>query len=213
MQITRIRRRMRSFDKGEILFGQDDSANGWLELVRGAVRLCHYYADGRRQVLAFYLPGDVFGFDAAYRFTSAEALSAGEVIWHDREDDQIGARSRDQESSAIAPLERALRLTEELLKFFSHPMAPQRLAAFLLDFQRRQGHPDRVDLPMSRLDIAEHLGLTMHTISRAISQLSREGLIECPTPQRIVLRRKAELMRSAGIEEADYATQAMSLVA
>lgn len=213
MQAPCIRGRLRRFDKGELIFGQDDPASGWLELVSGSVRLCHYYADGRRHVLAFYLPGDVFGFDAGYRFASAEALSDGETVWHARDDDKVAMKSRGSGGETGLPLERALRLTENSLKFFSHSTAPQRLAAFLIDFHRRQGLPGRIDLPMSRLDIAEHLGLTMHTISRTISLLCREGMIECPTPQRIVFRRRADLMRSAGIDEADFSTRAMSLVA
>lgn len=205
--------RSRSFEKGEIIFSQDAPALGWLELLSGTVRLCHYFGDGRRQVLAFPLPGDVFGFDANFRYCSAEALTEGEVVWHEPGDVGLAAMADDRRGAVPAPLERALRMTEESLKFFSHPTAPQRLAAFLLDFHRRLGLPDSLDLPMSRLDIAEHLGLTMHTISRAISQLTRSGMIECPTPHRIVMRNRAELMRSAGIEDVDYAMPAMSLVA
>jgi CRP-like cAMP-binding protein len=205
--------RRQSFRKGELLYRQDDLAEGWLEMVSGTVRLCHYYGDGRRQVLAFPVSGDVLGLDSGFRLCSAEALTNGEAIWHYSEKRRSPANEGDTVPEWHTALERALRSAEENLRFFSYPTAIQRLCAFLLDFHRRQGHPARLDLPMSRLDIAEHLGLTMHTISRSISQLARNGLIECTSPQRVILGNRMRIVEFAGIEDDELVAQTLSLVA
>lgn len=55
--------------------------------------------------------------------------------------------------------------------------AEERIASFLLDLFRRMGKADSVWLPMSRTDIADHLGLTMDTVSRGFSHLKSEGII------------------------------------
>ena len=201
------------FRKGELLYRQDDLADGWLEVLRGTLRLCHYYGDGRRQVLAFPVVGDVFGLDSTFRLCSAEALTDGEAVW--RRAQAPCARHHDTDTGPEwhTALERALRSAEENLRFFSYPTAIQRLCAFLLDFHRRQGQPVSLDLPMSRLDIAEHLGLTMHTISRSISQLARNGLIECKSPHRVELGNRMRIIEFAGIEDDELVADALSLVA
>lgn len=186
--------------KGQILYNQDDPADGWIELRSGALRLCHYYSDGRRQVLAFPVAGDVFGLEAGFRLSSAEALVECTVVKHRHRGDWSRFSPRPTPAPASHPLERGLALVQDSLQFFGYPTAAGRLGAFLIEFARRQGQGDRVDLPMSRLDIAEHLGLTMHTISRAFAQLARSGLIECVTPQRIRFPARSELVRASGFE-------------
>ena len=74
--------------------------------------------------------------------------------------------------------------------------AVEKIATFLLDLSRRTAKNDQIDLPMSRTDIADHLGLTIETVSRSLTQLERQGVIELPAHRRfIVLRNKPALER------------------
>jgi CRP/FNR family transcriptional regulator/CRP/FNR family nitrogen fixation transcriptional regulator len=71
--------------------------------------------------------------------------------------------------------------------------AVERVAAFLLDFAQRVEAQDEVDLPMSRQDIADYLGLTIHTVSRTLSQLQSQGLIDARSSRHVLLRRQSAL--------------------
>lgn len=71
--------------------------------------------------------------------------------------------------------------------------APERVATFLLDIFERRDAARVVDLPMSRTDIADYLGLTIETVCRTLTKFKHDGLITIPTPQRIELRDRAAL--------------------
>jgi CRP/FNR family nitrogen fixation transcriptional regulator len=74
--------------------------------------------------------------------------------------------------------------------------ALEKIATFLLDLSARLSENGQLDLPMSRIDIADHLGLTIETVSRTLTQLERQQVIELPAHRRsIVLRDRAALRR------------------
>ena len=73
--------------------------------------------------------------------------------------------------------------------------AQERVAGFLLEMAQRSAAPSEVDLPMSRQDIADYLGLTIETVSRTLTQLENSAAIAVPTSRRIVLRNRAALTR------------------
>jgi CRP/FNR family transcriptional regulator, nitrogen fixation regulation protein len=73
--------------------------------------------------------------------------------------------------------------------------AQERVAAFLLEMAERVSSGNAVDLPMSRQDIADYLGLTIETVSRTLTRLESAATIEVPTSRRIVLRDRAALSR------------------
>jgi CRP/FNR family nitrogen fixation transcriptional regulator len=71
--------------------------------------------------------------------------------------------------------------------------AQERIAAFLMDMVERQKSAESVELPMSRQDIADYLGLTIETVSRTLTQLERNGVISMPIARQIVLRDRRAL--------------------
>jgi hypothetical protein len=80
-------------------------------------------------------------------------------------------------------LERALDSANQCIFLLGRRNANERVAAFLLIAAKRLSALDSIPLPMTRSDIADHLGLTIHTVSRTISGFVRQGLIELEGPQ------------------------------
>ena len=76
--------------------------------------------------------------------------------------------------------------------------ASERVSAFLLDMSKRKSSSGAVDLPMSRNDIADYLGLTIETVSRTFTQLKRAQTIALKGSRNIVLRNRTAL---AGIDD------------
>jgi CRP/FNR family nitrogen fixation transcriptional regulator len=188
----------RSFAKGEQLFAEDDAADFFYKVVSGTVRTCKLLSDGRRQIDAFHLPGDVFGLEsgADHRFT-AEAVEAVVVEAYRRshfasllhDDPAFGEQLM---SSTLASLGRA----HEHMVLLGRKTAQEKMATFLLDIASRLAKSDSVDLPMQRTDIADHLGLTIETVSRTLTQMVRDGLIKLAAAGRtIILSDKAALQQ------------------
>ena len=76
--------------------------------------------------------------------------------------------------------------------------AQERVVGFLLEMAERIPSGNHVELPMSRQDIADYLGLTIETVSRTLTQLENASAIELPTSRRIVLRNRTALGRLNG---------------
>jgi CRP-like cAMP-binding protein len=185
------------FDRNVEIFGEGEPAEYLYQVVSGAVRTYKVLEDGRRQIGAFYLPGDVFGLEAGdtHGF-SAEAIVRSTVRLAKRSA-VAGMAARDSELAA-ALLECAthgLRAAHEHLMVLGRKNAEERVATFLLDMARRESARDIIELPMSRQDIADYLGLTIETISRTFTQLETEAAIELPTSRRVVVRRPSRLQQ------------------
>lgn len=166
--------------KGEELFAEGDEVDYFYQVVSGAIRSYKLLSDGRRQIDAFHLRGDIFGLEAGreHRF-SAEAVGDVQVIAYRRsrlsaliEED---AAFRDRIMTATL---RSLQRAQDHMLLLGRKTAQEKLATFLLDMAERISDDDEhFDLPMQRSDIADHLGLTIETVSRTLTQFARSGLI------------------------------------
>lgn len=187
----------RTLAKDEELFGEGDRAAFFYMVVSGAIRTSKLLSDGRRQIDAFHLPGDLFGIEAGeeHRF-SAEAVGDAVVVAHRRCSIETLATSDPSFAGRIvSAMMRSLERAQDHMLLLGRKSALEKIAAFLLDLSTRL-EDDQVDLPMSRIDIADHLGLTIETVSRSLTQLERQKVIELPSHRRtIVLRDKAALRR------------------
>lgn len=181
----------RIFRKDEAIFMQGDPASCIYQVLSGAVRTCQLLRDGSRQVDGFFLPGDVFGIECTkvYSF-SAEAIDTTAVrivprhLWNE------------PGGSAFDAVMHALERTRAHRLLLGRKNAVQKVAAFLLDLSDRMDEQDCFDLPMSRNDIGDYLGLTIETVSRTLCQLERDGIIELPKHRRcMVLRDRRRLQR------------------
>lgn len=184
-----------SYGRNEEIFGEKEPAEYFYKVVQGAVRTYRILDDGRRQIGAFYLAGDVFGLEGGEEHAcSAEAMGETEVLVFKRSV-LIALAGRDGEVAR-----RMLGMTawelhcaqEHVLLLIKN--AKERVAAFLLEMAARTGS-NEFELPMSRQDIADYLGLTIETISRTLTQLESRATIGIPSSRRVVLRNRAALIR------------------
>ena len=187
----------RTLAKDEEVFGEGDRVTHFYKVVSGAIRTSKLLSDGRRQIDAFHLPGDIFGIEAGdeHRF-SAEAVGDAVVVAYRRCSlETLASQEGGFAQQVVSAMMRSLERAQDHMLLLGRKSASEKIATFLLDLAKRLGE-DQVDLPMSRTDIADHLGLTIETVSRTLTQLERQQVIEVPTHRRtIVLKNKAALLR------------------
>lgn len=184
------------FDRNEEIFGEGEEAEYVYRVVSGAVRTMHFTSEGRRQILGFHLPGDIFGLEIADVHTlSAEAVAGSEVVVVRRS--CLDKATSDNAAAALTLLAFA---GKQLSTARSHALvlgrkgAGERVAAFLLELAGRFVSKGELDLPMSRADIADYLGLTIETVSRAFSEFERDRTIALPSSRHVVMRNPSALM-------------------
>lgn len=184
------------FGRNAEIFGENERAEYLYKVVSGSVRTYKVLNDGRRQIGAFYLPGDLFGFEVGGEHTfSAEAITDSKILVIKRSV-LVTLASHDNDvahklwTMTAGELQRAQDHIMLLIK-----TAQERVAGFLLEMSSRSSAGNEVDLPMSRQDIADYLGLTIETVSRTLTQLENAATIAVPSSRRIVLRNRGALSR------------------
>jgi CRP/FNR family nitrogen fixation transcriptional regulator len=183
------------------IFGEGEEPEYVYQIISGAVRTYKLLADGRCQINSFHLPGDMFGFEngKAHHF-SAEALVETKVRimrqWSllDTLERRDGSRT-----NLLRLVTQSLQHAENHMLLLGRKTAIERVAAFILEMDERQDHPSMMVLPMSRRDIADYLGLTIETVSRAFSILRDERLLRFVGKT----QRQLELLDRPGIARHD----------
>lgn len=172
-----------TFAPKAMLFEQGALAGSVFNITEGVVRLYKSLPDGRRQIMGFALPGDFLGLALMDRYgVTAEAVTSVRVC-------------RFARSSFVSYIDGKPRLLKRLHEFAGHELslaqdqmlllgrksAEEKVASFLLNLQTRYDRIGQtsvtVELPMSRQDIADYLGLTIETVSRTLTKLAREKTI------------------------------------
>lgn len=183
-----------SFARNEEICGEGEPADYVYQVLSGAARSYRVLNDGRRQICAFYLPGEVFGLGVGdVHHCSAEAIGKSSILLIKRKA-LVGLANADHRVAQLLWMLTACelrRVQDHMLLLIRS--AQERVACFLLEMAERMGQTDVIDLPMSRQDIADYLGLTIETVSRTLTQLENEAAISVPTCRRIVLRNRKAL--------------------
>lgn len=168
-----------TYKKGKEIYGEKEPAEYVYLVTRGAVRSYKLLSDARRQIGAFHLVGDIFGLEngETHRFTT-EAVVETTVRLMKRQSLEVVAEkdtivSRDLLGLTTSNLQHA----ENHMLLLGRKTSLERVAAFLLEMDERLTAADIISLPMSRRDIADYLGLTLETVSRAVSQLHKAGIL------------------------------------
>ena len=186
-----------TYRRDEEIYAQDDAVELLYQVVRGVVRTSRLTVDGRRQVGDFYSAGAIFGLEPGpdHRF-AAEALADCEIL--------VVRRSAVRAFAGEAALDRAIleaqRLEMERLQdhvvMLGRKSARERVGSFLMSLVRSRDE-SHVDLPMTRQDMADYLGLTIETVSRMLTQLQGEAIVEFPSSRRFQVRKWSALQALA----------------
>jgi CRP/FNR family nitrogen fixation transcriptional regulator len=168
-----------TYKKGTEIYGEKEPADYVYQVRTGAARSYKLLSDGRRQIGAFHLVGDIFGLEnnSEHRFT-AEAIVDTTVRLIKRrslelvaESDAIVARN------LLSMTTNNLQHAEDHMLLLGRKTSLERVAAFLIEMDRRLAAAGVLALPMCRRDIADYLGLTLETVSRALSRLYKLGIL------------------------------------
>ncbi|GAB2178800.1 helix-turn-helix domain-containing protein [Dongia sp. agr-C8] len=192
------------FTRNAAVFNEGDPARHVYKVISGAVRTCRVLMDGRRQIADFYLPGDFFGLDwqGEHGFT-AEAIADAVVVSYPRAQLELSAETHPAvQKLLMSLLANGLSATQNHVVMLGRQTAQERLAWFLLRIMQRSHDNPHLDLPMSRLDIADYLGLTIETVSRGLSQFKRRDLIAVSGAHQVVLK-DVEALESLASGEAE----------
>ncbi len=185
-----------SFPANIEIYGENEPAEYLYKVVSGTVRTYKVLVDGRRQIGAFHLPGDIFGLETGDEHAlSAEAITDCKITVIKRSA-LMALAARDNEVAremwglTARELQRVQEHSLVLIK-----SAEERVAGFLLEMAERVSAGGAVELPMSRQDIGDYLGLTIETVSRTLKLLEDAAAIEVAQRRRILLRNRSALRR------------------
>ncbi len=189
----------RRLSQGEALCWQGEIAGYVYSLVKGVLRFSKVLVDGRRQVTGFAFPGDFIGvtLEDEHPFT-AEAVSEVELCQFSRgRFDAFVEAHPHMERRLYSAAASELAAARDQVVLLGRKTAAERIASFLLQMARHTCQvpdgPLRVDLPMSRMDIADYLGLRIETVSRELSALKASGLIRMTGVHELQIRGVEEL--------------------
>jgi CRP/FNR family transcriptional regulator, nitrogen fixation regulation protein len=188
-----------SFPRNSEIFGEAEAADYLYKVISGCIRSYRILSDGRRQITGFYLPGEVFGLASGAEHTeSAEAIADSKVAVLKRGAlEALADRNPAIGRELFALTGRELRRAQNRILLLVES-AQERVVGFLLEMAERLNAERTFELPMSRQDIADYLGLTIETVSRTLTALADAAAIEVGCTRRIVLRNRAALAAMIG---------------
>lgn len=183
----------------ECLIWEGDDADAVFKVVSGTLCIYRLMSDGRRQVSRFCRAGQYLGLTAADIYPyNAEVVSDVELVRIRRRDfDEEVERDPVLQKFMLGQVTEELRTAQRQLVLLGRKSAIEKVASFLLEF----GSPADagcangpcIAIPMTRVDIADHLGLTHETVCRAFAQMRKEGVISIPDPHLIEVRDRESL--------------------
>jgi CRP/FNR family transcriptional regulator, nitrogen fixation regulation protein len=197
-----LKRALFALQRGPIRFRRDnviacegEAADYVFFVVSGVVRHCRTFENGSRNIVAFYLPGDLFGWNDVKHALSVEAAADAMVVFIKR----AGLLSMAAQEGRIASFLLSTT-TAEICRSHEHTLlmtrdATCRVATFLADLWRRSGKLECLHLPISHQDIADYLGLSIEHLSRTITCMERYGVLTRVSPRRLIIRNEIALQR------------------
>ncbi len=198
----------RNYAKGAAVFQQGEDATHFFLLLRGRLKVLQVTADGQQFIVRVVNPGDLFGVAMAigrtqYPGTPVAAVDSIALAWPMMMMHDILQRSPTLAINTMQMIGQRLDAAHERLREMSTHDVEGRVAHAVIRLAREagviSGAEIRIDFPVSRQDIAEMTGTTLHTVSRILSQWETKGLVKCGR-QLLVITDLPGLRRLAGEE-------------
>lgn len=196
-----LRQPVETAQPGTSLFFEGDTARHVFRIVKGNVRICRFLPDGRRLIIGFLSADDLIGLSFRNRY-----MFAGEAI-DEVSFTRMNKRGLEEELQLVPDLRLQLlsQLRDEIsaaqdhMMLLSHKNAEQRLCTFLLHRLKLNSGQDHrtLSLPMVRTDIADHLGMTIETVSRTLTKLVARGVLLPADKHQFKVASRSALARSA----------------
>jgi CRP/FNR family transcriptional regulator, anaerobic regulatory protein len=182
----------RDIAAGTAIFDEGDGAGIVYNISAGEVRLFKLLPDGRRQITGFLRAGDFLGLSCHGTYTySAEAVTNVSLcIFRIGDLDKLFLTFPRVRERLLEKANDELAVAQEQMLLLGRKTAREKLLSFLLARARHEGddgYDQEIHVPMTRMDIADYLGLTVETVSRTFTMLRDDGLIRTPTPNRVEL--------------------------
>ncbi|KYH03348.1 helix-turn-helix domain-containing protein [Bradyrhizobium sp. DOA1] len=168
-----------SYRKGSEIYGEKEPAEYVYQVKSGAVRSYKLLTDGRRQIGAFHLVGDIFGLEngSEHRFTTEAIVDTTVRLVRRHSLETVAQNDAMVARNLLSMTTNNLQHAEDHMLLLGRKTSLERVAAFLLEMDKRLTAAGVMALPMSRRDIADYLGLTLETVSRALSRLHELGVL------------------------------------
>lgn len=168
-----------TYKKGTQIYGEKEPADYVYQIKTGAVRSYKLLSDGRRQIGAFHLAGDIFGLEngSGHRFTTEAIVDTTVRLIKWRSLELVAESDAMVARNLLTMTTKNLQHAEDHMLLLGRKTSLERVAAFLIEMDGRLTPTGVLALPMYRRDIADYLGLTLETVSRALSRLHELGIL------------------------------------
>ncbi|MGO8737418.1 Crp/Fnr family transcriptional regulator [Rhodoblastus sp.] len=182
--------------KGEAVFRQGEPAERFFLLLHGRLRVTRINAEGAQILVRFIAPNDMFGVAmaigaTAYPGTATAAVESVALSWPNAAWAELIAAYPSLAVKAMQSLGARLQETQDRVLDLATHNTEQRIAGAVLKLMRQAGRKTEdgilIDFPLSRQDLAEMTGSTLHTVSRTLSAWEAKGLVDCGR-QRVTVR-------------------------
>ncbi|TCR76705.1 cyclic nucleotide-binding domain-containing protein [Rhizobium sp. BK376] len=192
---------------GQSLFFEGDAAKHVFEVVEGDLRIFKIISDGRRVITGFLHTGDIVGVSLKNHYLySAEAITETKVRRFSRKAFEAEiSNSPELRPEVFAHLCDEMAAAQDQMVLLSRKNAEERVCSFLLKQLRRHSGCRQsnaiVELPMTRLDMADYLGLTIETVSRTMTKLTNKGIVASVGRHCVRIVRYATIVQLSGNDD------------
>ena len=185
------------FGPDSAIYDEGDDADSFFKVATGVVRTCKFLSSGRRQIEAFHAAGEMFGLEAGpdHRLSAEAVTGCTLVSYRRRAVDRLAETDAALSQRLLSFAMQGMRRSQDHDLLLGRKGALEKVAAFLLEWSHHSPGGQTVTLAMTRQDIADYLGLTIETVSRSLSHMERNAIIELSTTREIRLTDKAALLR------------------
>jgi len=191
---------VRHFAPGQTIFAEGERGAEIMLVIHGMVRSCSSFSDGRRFIGAFYAAGDTVAPELYPSYcAAAEAVCQTAGVFYPAPDWTGGVPPPDGLSRRLfnAEMLNHVRVGTHA-RLLGRLHAIEKMSSFLLQCYERSDGEMLLTLEMTRLDIADYLGLTVETVSRCLARLKQDGVIGLPSSRQVALIDLAALRAGCG---------------